>query len=296
MAATAPPLAEAASCPGQSGACLSYVLLPRAGTYVVEATSANAGQIGAYSLSVTRPHAPNLSDSLRQLRSDSLTATPVGGAVDQATVVLGGALSDPNAQDTLRLEVEVRPGGTAFTGTATANSARVANGRRALAAVAGLSNNTSYHWQARTLDQTGRRSGWSAFCGDPERPADLTVAIPQPPSAPTGAAQFKADGVTSLALGGTTDQLSTVFKALVTDPNPADQLRLDVEVAPVGTAFANTPSGTGVPGANGGAATATGAGLVDNTAYHWPARPLDPTGPGRPSGSLGGQPGADARL
>ncbi|PYP18084.1 MAG: hypothetical protein DMD52_02555, partial [Gemmatimonadetes bacterium] len=268
MAATAPPLAEAASCPGQGGACLSYVLLPRAGTYVVEATSVTAGQIGAYSLSVTRPRAPNLPDSLRQLRSDSITAIPVGGAVDQGPVVLGGALSDSNAQDTLRLEVEVRPVGTAFTGTPTAGSARVANGRRAFAAIAGLSNNTSYHWQARTVDQTGRRSGWGAFGGNAESGADFTVAIPQPPNSPADQGQFKADGVTSLTLDGTTDQLSVVFKALVTDPNPADQLHLDVEVEAVGTAFTNTPSGTGVPVANGGTATATVAGLVDNTAYH----------------------------
>ncbi len=182
-AAGAPPLAENDSCAGGRDACLVYLRLPLAGSYAVEATTASAGETGAYHLSLTRPRAPNPADSLRQLRGDSATALAVGGTIDQATVVLGGVVSDPDAGDTLRLEVEVGALGSAFTGAPTAASAPVANGRRALVAVSGLSNGTSYHWQARALDQTGRRSAWVAFGANPETAADFSVAIP--PSAAT---------------------------------------------------------------------------------------------------------------
>jgi len=108
MTGTAPSLAETGSCAVQSGACLNYVLLPRAGSYVVEATSATANQTGIYSLSVHRPRPPNPPDSLRQLRSDSVTAIAIGSSVNQATVVMSAVVSDPDAGDTLHLDVEVR--------------------------------------------------------------------------------------------------------------------------------------------------------------------------------------------
>src|SRR5258708_39851236 len=44
-----------------------------------------------------------------------------------------------------------------------------------------LSDNTAYHWQARTVDQTGRTSGWVAFGGNGESATDfrVTVAVTQ---------------------------------------------------------------------------------------------------------------------
>src|SRR2546426_1939661 len=51
-----------------------------------------------------------------QLRRDSTTAIPLGGSTDQSSVVLRGVLADPDPADSLRLEVEVQPVGTAFTG------------------------------------------------------------------------------------------------------------------------------------------------------------------------------------
>src|SRR2546425_2706998 len=91
-------------------------------------------------------------------------------------------------------------------------------------------------------------------------------------------AQFQSDGVASIAVGGTAKGRSVVFKATVTDPNAGDQLRLDVEVEPLGTAFSGVPSGSGASVANGATATATVAGLNDNVSYHWQARAVDQTG------------------
>ena len=242
---TAPPLAVNDSCSGGRDACFRYLLLRTAGTYFIEATSAGTGQTGRFTLSVTRPRAPTGPTSLAQLRSDSLTVVPLGGSTDQSTIVLRGLLADPDPTDSLRLEVEVRPVGTAFTGTPTQTGGRVANGQNGFVAVPGLLNNTAYHWQARTADQTGRASGWIAFGGNGESAADFSTSVPVPPNAPTNLAQFQSDGTTPIAVGGTAPSRLVFFKAGVTDANPGDSLRLEVEVRPVGTSFTNTATGSG---------------------------------------------------
>src|SRR5216117_2771056 len=275
---TAPPLASNDSCSGGGrDACLPYQLLRTAGTYLIEATSAASGETGRFTLSVTRPRPPAAPASLAQLRTDSVTSVPVGGSTDQAGIVLRGVVSDPDLSDTLRLEVEVQPVGTPFSGVATAASGRLAAGVSAFVAVAGLANNTAYHWQARTVDQTGRASAWTAFGANAETDGDFVTAIPQPPAPPTDTAQFQSDGVTAIPVGGTAPGRSVIFKATVTDPNPGDQLRLEVEVKPVGTAFNGVVTGTGPTVTNGTVATAAVAGLSDNTAYHWRSRAVDQT-------------------
>src|SRR5690242_2475047 len=137
LAGAAPALAQNGGC---GTGCIRYQRLPASGTYEIEA-AAGPGQTGAFTLSVTRPRPPAVPTGLAQLRTDSITALPVGGTTDQAVVVLRGTLSDPDAGDSLRLEVEAQPVGTPFTGVAGDSSARVANGASALVAVSGLANN-----------------------------------------------------------------------------------------------------------------------------------------------------------
>src|SRR4029077_2665947 len=158
MSDAVPPLATNDSCSGGTDACLRYQRLPAAGTYRIEATSAGAGETGGFTLSGTRPpapaapptpprpRAPAAAQSLAQLRGDSLTAVPIGGTTDQGTVVLRGLVSDPDAGDSLRLQVELQPVGTTFTGTPTATGSRAANGQTAFVAATGLANNAAYHW------------------------------------------------------------------------------------------------------------------------------------------------------
>ncbi len=297
-AGTAPPLAQNDRCGTSGDACLRYQLLRVGGTYTIEATSAAAGTTGAYTLSVTRPRAPAAPASVAQLRSDSATGLPVGTVTDEATVVVRGVVTDPDIADTLRLQVEVQPVGTAFTDLPTAASDPVSSGQPAFVALTGLADNGAYHWQARALDQTGRAGVWVAFGGNPETATDFATAVPQPPGAPTTLAQFQSDGVASIAVGGIAKGRSVVFKATVADPNAGDQLRLDVEVEPLGTAFSGVPSGSGASVANGATATATVAGLNDNVAYHWQARAVDQTGRAGPWVAFGdnAETGADFRV
>ena len=287
-AGTAPALAENDRCATSGDACLRYELLRVGGTYTIEATSAAAGATGAYTLSVSRPRAPAAPGSVAQLRSDSTTAVPLGSVTDEPTVVVRGVVTDPDIADTLRLQVEVQPVGTAFTDLPTAASDPVASGQPAVVALTGLADDAAYHWQARALDQTGRSSAWVPFGGNAETVADFVTAVPQPPAAPGALAQFQSDGVASIAVGGTAKGRSVVFKATATDPNAADQLRLDVEVEPLGTAFSGVPSGSGASVANGATATATVAGLNDNVSYHWQARAVDQTGRAGPWAAFGG--------
>src|SRR5207237_370815 len=100
--------------------------------------------------SFARPRPPAAPDALAQLTSDGVTAIPVGGSVDQPSVVLRGTVSDPDVGDTLRLQVEALPVSTAFTGTPTAVSDRTSSGQRPTVTLTGLADNTSYHWRART--------------------------------------------------------------------------------------------------------------------------------------------------
>src|SRR5207302_5628133 len=112
------------------------------------------------------------------------------------------------------------------------------------------------------------------------------TTIPQPPAPPTDTAQFQSDGNTVIPVGGTAPGRSVIFKATVTDPNPGDELRLEVEVKPVGTAFNGVVTGTGPTVASGAVATAAVAGLSDNTAYHWRAPARRPTSAAGPGGAL----------
>ncbi len=283
--AGAPPLAESGACPsGPRDACLIYVRMPSGGAYFVEATSAAAGATGRFALTLTRPRPPAAAASLSQVASDGSNGVPPGSAVGADTIVLQAALADSDF-DSLRLQVEVRPVATAFSGSPTATGATVGAGARGSVTVTGLANYGAYHWQARALDATGRVGPWVAFGTGG---ADFRIDVPQPPGVPSALAQFKSDGVTPIPVGGTSDRSTVLFQGLVSDPDSGDVDRLEVEVKPVGTAFVDTAtvSSTLVP--RGTAATATITGLADGVGYHWQARAVDETGRSSAWVSFGG--------
>src|SRR2546429_1796086 len=244
----APPLAQNDQCVAGPGACLLYQVLRAAGPYTIEAPSGPPAATGLFTLSVTRPRPPSGPDDLAHLTSDGGTAIPVVGSVDQTSVVLRGTVSDPDVGDTLRLQVEVLPVSTAFTGTPRAVSDRTSSGQRPTVTLTGLADNTSYHWRARTLDRTGRASAWVSFGGNAETAADFATVIPEPPLAPTALGQFQNDGVTAIPVGGSGRSRSAVFKGTVTDPNPSDVVRLEGRGEPLDTALPGAPDGSGAAG------------------------------------------------
>jgi Tol biopolymer transport system component len=97
------------------------------------------------------------------------------------------------------------------------------------------------------------------------------------PNAPPDAGslgQFEANGTTPIPVGATTDGTSVVLKATVSDPD-GGQVRLQVEVEPVGTSFDGNGLIVSAPAPSGSVASATVGGLTRARGFHWRARALD---------------------
>jgi hypothetical protein len=124
--------------------------------------------------------APNGPATLGQFKSSGTTTIATGGATDETSVVLKASVSDPDAGNTVKLQVEVRPVGTAFSNTATAESGLLASGSTASVTISSLVNGTRYHWQARTVDNTGATSAWVSFGGNTEADTDFRVLADRP--------------------------------------------------------------------------------------------------------------------
>jgi predicted phage tail protein len=121
---------------------------------------------------------------MRPPASPNSSPTPpppaTGASTNQTSVVLKATGSDADAGDTVRLEVEVKPIGISFSNSATAQSSSVANGSTASATVTSLLDGTSYHWQARAVDNNGAASAWMSFGGNAETAADFIVDMSTP--------------------------------------------------------------------------------------------------------------------
>jgi hypothetical protein len=124
---------------------------------------------------VTFEPPPDAPTGLGQFKADGSTSIAVGGTTTETSVVLKATLTDPGA-DTVKLQVEVRPVGTAFTNASTHESALLASGAVAAVAVNGLSVPNGYHWQARAVNGAGASSAWVSFGGgNPESSPDFSV-------------------------------------------------------------------------------------------------------------------------
>jgi hypothetical protein len=127
-----------------------------------------------------------------------------------------------------------------------------------------LSPSTQYSYRACFRDALLNMSTATTSC--------TTVAANNDP---TGLAQFRNDGTTSIASGGTTDQAIVKIKATVTDADSSVQLQ--VEIIDSSSAYAGTPNCVSPFVADGTVATASCSGLSVGTAYKWQARTNDGT-------------------
>lgn len=268
------PLVLADACAVVAGACTGYVSLPETGEFEVEVTSTTAAATGAFVLDLSAPRAPPAPTALSQrVAADVSQSVAAGSTLAVDRIGLQAALSDPDL-DSLQLQVELRPLGTPFTNAPT-HTTPFGVGATFTRIASGLADNTQYHWQARALDQTGRSSGWVSFGTGS---SDFAIGVPEAPNAPTLLVQRKADGTTAVALGGTTNEPIIRLGATATDPDPADQVRLELEVRQVGTAFTNVATHSSALQPSGTAILVSVAGLIDNAQYRWQARAIDQSG------------------
>ena len=266
-----PSYAESGSCAGVGGnPCLFYQRLPRTGSYVVEVTTNTTVDSGAFTLTLSPPRIPAAPTTLTQLLSDSVTVVNTGDTVSQNALVFRGIVSDPDRPDSLRLEVEAKPKRLAFTGLATTLGAPVSNGQPAYVRIPGLSDDSSYHWRARAVDQTGRVGPWLSYGGNPDTAADFVLGNSL--AQPSALKQLKSDGVTNLVVGATNVTRTLIFSGLVTDPAQGEPVRLEVEFEPVGTAFTNVATVASTQALPGSTVQVTSTVLADNVNYHWQAR------------------------
>jgi len=128
------------------------------------------------------PYAPTAGS---QYRSDGVTVISEGGTTPESAVVFKATVGDPDG-DSVRLEIELRQIGEAFTGEPTPETISdfVPSGTEVTITRYGLVN-ADYHWRYRANDSNGATSSWTEFgtAGN----IDFTVSIPDttPPAAVT---------------------------------------------------------------------------------------------------------------
>jgi pre-peptidase/BACON domain-containing protein len=105
----------------------------------------------------------------------------------------------------------------------------------------------------------------------------LSVVKERAPNLPQAIGQFRRDSATSIAIGTTTPQREVVFKATVTDPNPLDSVRLELEVVDTTSPFSGTRNDSSSFVGVGQTAWVPRAGLAENAGFHWQARTCDKT-------------------
>jgi hypothetical protein len=109
---------------------------------------------------------------VHQFQSDGVTPIPEGGTVAAQKVILGVSLSSATFTP-LRLQLEVRPRASSFTGVPTVTSGILFFTKTGTVAVGGLMDG-SYHWRARLIKAfTGATSAWQAG-------GDFTVVLREP--------------------------------------------------------------------------------------------------------------------
>jgi hypothetical protein len=219
---------------------------------------------------VNVPHAPRAPTALGQAKGDG-TGILTGATTDTDVVILSGNVSDQDLGDALRIEVEIRPVGTPFSGP-TDSSASVIDGGLLQATVGPLPNTTSYHWRARARDQAGDSSSWVSYGGNTEAATDFRVVVPLVPNVPTALAQRQSGDQTLIPVGGAAAANTILITATVNDPDPNRMLQLEVEVEPLSIAFSGLPNYSSQFVANNATAQATIGPLSVNTSYHWQAR------------------------
>jgi len=199
---------------------------PGDSTYPSVAVGSSGGLVVAWSDAVSDPSLPVdeeiyvrrwtgfAAEGLKQFRADGATVVPVGSAVPEDGVVLAATVLSIVASETLKVQFEACPTGTAFTGTPTGESDPGAPGSEASHLFSGLPAG-SYHWRARSMSSSGIPSAWIAFGSNPESHPDFTVLTASAPgSSDSGGDSDDAGGICSGSSSASASPLGMVAALL----------------------------------------------------------------------------------
>lgn len=225
-------------------------------------------------VSTTSP--PLAPAGLEQRQDDDFVLIPLGGGANTTTMFVHADISDPDPLDTIRLHVELKPVGVAFTNSPTASTSFATNPNSLSLQVTGLTPGTQYHWQAWVEDDGGSSGPKVGFGGNPD-PAGVDFFVDPAPTAPASMGQFESDGATPIPDGGSTLSSTVILKGSRADPDALSQVTIELELQPDGTPFSDSATSTSAPGAPGAEATFTLSGLTAG-GYHWQMRCMDDNG------------------
>ncbi|UCH79992.1 MAG: cytochrome c3 family protein, partial [Nitrospiraceae bacterium] len=133
-----------------------------------------------------------------------------------------------------------------------------------------LAVSTTYYWHVAATDAVGNITAYTATW-------DFTTGTAaNPPDAPSDHNQYRNDGTTLIAQGGSINGTTIKIKATVSDPD-TDDTKLEVEILDNGSGYTGTPNCSSDYVTSGSVATAVCTGLSDGIAYKWRARTNDGT-------------------
>lgn len=210
---------------------------------------------------------PAQPEGVGQFRADGTTPVRAGETIDETSIVIAATLRDPQPEDVLRLQLELRPLGAAFTGAVTHTSEIVANGDRASVTISVAEIDTAYAWQVRTVDNGGHVSAWLRFGTG----SAFRVAVPRLPPMPVDLAQYESNGSTPIPVGGTVDERDVFLRARAPQTASTAKVRMEFEVRSSTAAFSGEATHQDdevEPGTIGSVKFRAAA----FTGYHWRAR------------------------
>lgn len=157
---------------GTQGSYLTQTALANSTTYYWKASAIDPSGSNTYTNSSTcnsfttasSSQPPNSPTSLSQIRVTAATTIASGGWTNETQVKFTVSATSPNASDTLAVCVEAQDLGTSFTNSGTCGTGVAYSGTAVTPTVTltGLTDATSYHWQAKVTG-TGGSSAWVAF-------------------------------------------------------------------------------------------------------------------------------------
>jgi len=157
----------------------SYQMEVGAAGEVAETGSAEAIDYEAYFGYVnTLGTDPNDPQGLGQYKSDGSTIIATGEWIKANTVVIKFTMSDPDPTNDLYPQVEVKAVGTPFTGVPSYTGAMMhfsGTDVTGIVTCSAMSDNQSYHWQARIIDDEYHTSAYVPFGNNTESERDFGI-------------------------------------------------------------------------------------------------------------------------
>lgn len=252
---------------------------------IVVTSAGGAGNVAGGSTTLSTQGTPDY-PTLSQFASNGTDPIVTGEILDETTIVLRAEMFDGDETDTLTPEFEVQPVETNFTNIATATGDSVAFAGDIVtgeSTVTGLTDQVSYHWQARVCDAAGNCSPWQSYGENEDDEVDFRVFLNADPNAPASL------GPTTVVSQGFTKLAAPTFQFVLSDGDQTNRVKFQFQLSTSSgfesllvdytSALQDQGSASFVLGQEvGGGSYAVGSDLTalsTNTTYYWRVKSFD---------------------